>query len=630
MADILNTGLSGLLAFQRGLSVTANNVANASTEGYSRQRMELVSRTPEGFGFGFIGSGVEVATIRRIVDQFGINQLRTANSSLGQLDAFNSFAGQVDNVLGDPNTGIASGLQSFFSAWQDVANDPSSVPARQLLIAQAQSLADRFNSTDARLNDIDRDLNGRIRNTVTEINGLAKTIAQYNDDIVKSSAAAGQPPNDLLDQRDQALSKLAALTNITVLDEPDGSVNVFIGSGQGLVLRSQSLDLNVQLNQFDPSQLDVTYQGAGGSTQVITQSLASGGELGGLLQVRSQLLDPARNALGQVATALASTVNAQHREGVDLLGNLGRDLFTLSPPQALADSNNTGTASASVSIANIGGLTADEYFLRYNGSAYSLVRSSDGQNIPLTGAGTSASPFVAGGLSIVVSGTPAAGDRFYLRPTRLGAATIDVAIEDPSEIAAAAPIRTAAGATNTGNGSISAGEVLNSANAALRTTATIQFLTATTYSINGGPATAYTSGANIDANGWRVQIKGTPAAGDTFTVQNNTGGVGDNRNAQLIAQLQNLGVLNGGSASIGDSFGALVGKVGSTAQQASLNRDAQAAIASQAREQVLATSGVNLDEEAADMLRWQQAYQAAARTISVANDMFQTLLGAFR
>ncbi len=629
MADLFQSGISALRTFQRALAVTGNNVANASTEGYSRQRVDLVAREPQGFGYGFIGSGVEVATIRRISDQYAIGQLRSANASLGELDSFNTFAAQLDNIIGDSNTGIASGLQDFFDAWQDVANDPASASARQLLMSQAQALAQRFNATDKRLNDLDRDLNSSLRSTVDEINSLATSIAKLNDTIVRAQSGLNQPANDLLDQRDTLLNQLAQLTGINVLSEPDGAVNVYIGSGQALVTRSQSFSLGAQLDEFDPSRLQIVYEGTGGN-QVITNSLSKGGELGGLLQVRSELLDPARNTLGQVATAFALSINAQHHEGMDLQGNLGGDLFTLSAPQALADAGNTGSGSVALQIADVTGLTADDYFLTFDGTNYSLHRASNGQTVTMTGTGTNADPFVANGLSIVVGGTAAAGDRFFLRPTRLGAASLTSAINDPKQIAAAAPVRTSAGSANSSSATISAGEVLDADDAGLLSTVTIQFLTANTYSVNGAGSFAYTSGSNIDRNGWRVQITGTPAAGDTFTIQSNAGGVGDGRNALSIGELQNRGVLDGGTTSISETFGALVGRVGTQAHQADINLQAQQAIASQAREQVQSISGVNLDEEAADLLRWQQAYQAAAQTIAVANNLFQTLIQAFQ
>src|SRR5215510_8676931 len=189
MPDILQTGLSGLLAFQRALTTTGNNVANANTPGYSRQRVELVARQPQGYGFGYVGNGVDVTTIRRITDQLGINNLRASSSTLGQLDAFSSYATQIDNLLGDPNTGLASGLQGFFNAWQDVANDPASVPARQLLVSQAQTIADRFRTAAGRLDTIAKDVNSRIRADISDINSLATSIAQVNDDIVAATGA---------------------------------------------------------------------------------------------------------------------------------------------------------------------------------------------------------------------------------------------------------------------------------------------------------------------------------------------------------------------------------------------------------------------------------------------------------
>src|SRR5262245_40261917 len=206
MPDILRTGLSGLLAFQRALTTTGNNVANANTVGYSRQRVELAARKPEGFGYGFVGNGVDVATIRRVIDQFAINQSRSAESSLGRLDLYATYAGQLDDILGNPNSGLSSVIAGFFNAWQDVANDPASIPARQLLVGQAQTVANQFRSTATRLDAIDRDVNARVGSAVSEINTLAKSLAKLNEDILTAGAGVNQPPNDLLDQRDTLLN----------------------------------------------------------------------------------------------------------------------------------------------------------------------------------------------------------------------------------------------------------------------------------------------------------------------------------------------------------------------------------------------------------------------------------------
>src|SRR5882672_630025 len=628
MPDILRTGLSGLLAFQRALATTSHNVANVGTEGYSRQVTDLATKTPQGYGSGFVGNGVDVVSVRRIFDQFAVQNLRTATANAGQSDTVANFAGQIDDIIGDPTAGISSSLQAYFNAWQDVANNPSSAASRQVLISQAQTLASRFSDASTRLDAVAQNVNDKIRADVTQINSLASQLAKLNADIVAAqSSFTGQPPNDLLDKRDTILTQLAQYTNVTTTSDSDGALNVFIGNGQALVLRNVSQTLTATPSSLDSSKLDISYSGSGGTT--ITQ-LLSGGELGGLVQVRDEIIDPTRNQLGLVAVGLAVSVNAQQAAGLDLTGQLGSDIFSVAGPRTLPRSANTGSGSAAASISDISALTGDEYDLRYNGSAYSLVRMSDGSSVALTGAGTVANPFVAEGASIVVAGAPAAGDQFRIQPTRTGASSLASVLSDPRGIAAAGPIRTSAALANAGNASISQGDVLDASNVNLLATASIQFLSATTYSVNGGPAVAYTSGGNIDVNGWRVQISGTPVTGDSFTIQKNTGGAGDNRNALLAAGLQNANVLAGGTTSISGAFSVLVGAVGSEAQQANVSRDAQATLASQAKETVSSISGVNLDEEAADLVRWQHAYQAAAQTIAVAGTLFDTLIAAVR
>ena len=238
MADIMRTSLSGLLAFQRALATTSNNVANANTEGYSRQRVEIVSRKPEGFGNGFVGAGVDVRTITRSYDQFAINQYRSSSSLLGRLDAYSGIASQVDNILGDSSNGLANGINSFFSAWQDVANSPSSITARQLLLTQAQSLGDQFRLTGRRLDQLEVDINQRLQTGIADINRLTESIARLNEDIeIAMGSFNGQPPNDLLDQRDQLVSDLARIIDVQVLQDSNGALNVYIGSGQNVVLR---------------------------------------------------------------------------------------------------------------------------------------------------------------------------------------------------------------------------------------------------------------------------------------------------------------------------------------------------------------------------------------------------------
>lgn len=627
MSDLLSTGVSGLLAFQRGLATTSHNIANAGTEGYSRQRIELEARTPQGFGSGFIGRGVDVSSITRLLDQFAVNQWRASTADLGRLAIYADLAGRLDGVLSDPASGLSASIQRFFAAVQEVATNPGSTTARQLLLAESQGLADRFRSTSQRIDQLEADINVRLGASVAEINTLAKSIARLNADIEASSATfSGQPPNDLLDQRDRLVLQLSELVNVTTVPDASGSLNVFIGSGQTLVLRDFTAQLGTAPNALEAGRLDVVYR-SNGVEQVITSSL-TGGEVGGLIAVRGEVLDGARRELGLIAATLGLAINAQQAAGMDLNGQLGGAIFAVPPPQVAPALTNAGSATGSATVTDLGALTGEDYVVRFDGGSWSVTRASTGAAVAATGSGTAGDPLRFEGLALVVGGAAVAGDRLSVRGSRDAAAGLGVVMTDPRGIAAAAPIRASLLASNLGTGTISAGRVLDATDPSLLATVEITFLTPTTYSVNGAGSFAYTPGADIDLNGWRVQIGGAPAAGDRFRVERNTGGVGDNRNALAIAGLQSTGLLGGGATSIGEAVIGVVGRVGTLAGQADVALGAQRTLVSSARDRVLQTAGVNLDEEAADLLKWQRAYQAAAQTIVVADTLFQTLLAA--
>jgi flagellar hook-associated protein 1 FlgK len=291
-------------------------------------------------------------------------------------------------------------------------------------------------------------------------------------------------------------------------------------------------------------------------------------------------------------------------------------------------SGNSGSGTVSVTRTSIGSLTTNDYILEYNGSGWAARRVDTGAPVALSGAGTVASPFLADGLSFVVGGAPTAGDKFKITPTAGAIHGMSVLLSDAARIAAAAPIRTSAALTNNGTGTISAGEVLDESNPSLRGPVSIAFVDATHYSVNGAGNFAYAGGSNIDVNGWRVTIDGAPAVGDTFTVADNTGGVGDNRNMLAMMQAMSRGVISGGAESIDSAAGRFVSSIGVATNQAQVGADAQAVILRDTQSAIDSVSGVNLDEEAANMLRYQQAYQAAAQVIRITQDMFDALLRA--
>jgi flagellar hook-associated protein 1 FlgK len=628
MADILNIGLSALLSQQRALTTTSNNIANANTPGYSRQRVELAPRPVQRLGPNFIGSGVDIATIRRLADDLLAGQLRSASGSYGRADAFATLAGSLDNLLAGSDTGLTATMQSFVNSLQDVANDPSSSSSRQTLLSEARNLVARFDAMDQRLTQLGDEVRSRLVANADQVTSLGKQVADINRKLVEAGAASGgTAPADLLDQRDRLIEQLSGLVHVETSQQRDGTMSVFVGTGQVLVLGVNSVAMVVAPSNADPLQPQILLRGLGTDMNV-TQSL-TGGELGGTLDFSREMLAPARSQLGRIVVGLADTMNQVHRNGMDAEGQLGGDFFAVAPPEAFAADTNTGTGSVAVSITGVANLEPTSYRFRYDGSGYTLQRADNGAMVAMTGAGTVANPFVANGLSIVVSGTPAANDEFSLKPLEHVAGTLQLLVVRPADIAAAAPTRTSAALGNTGTASISAGQIIDVTNPNLLATATIQFINATTYSVNGAGSFAYAAGADIDINGTRVQITGTPAAGDQFVIQSNAGGTGDNRNMQALIARLGESVFNG-NISLQAATAGLISDVGSRTSDITSQRDAQKVLLDQSKDRLESVRGVNLDEEAADMLKFQQLYQAAAKMMTVADTLFQTILAALR
>jgi flagellar hook-associated protein 1 FlgK len=532
-----------------GLSTTGHNIANVNTEGYSRQRVDQVARQPEGSGLGFIGTGVDVSSIQRYYDAFLTQQVRDRNSSFEQLDSIYQIAADLDNILADSNSSLSSSIQNFFNSIQDVNSDPSSTPARQAMLSEAESLIDRFQLMYDQLEGLRTQMNSKLQASTTDINALAQSIAEINTEIVTAQNGFGQPPNDLLDQRDAMLLELSQYTSLTVTEQGNGSVNVFIGSGQPLVLGSTANTLTTTRNAYDPQQFDLSLS-VGNNTIPVTDQL-NGGMIGGIMAVRREIIDPTQNAIGRIALALASSFNTQHQLGDDANGDTGglffSDVATDSPTAVAHSANDSSSGSISVAIDDVSALTTSDYQLSYDGTNFSLLRLSDNTVVDSGFATTDMPRTIASeGITIDLSGTVAAGDRFLIQPTRYGARDIGVEIDDVNEIAIA----------------------------------------------DDGAA------------------------------------VGDNTNGLALVALQSERILSGGTASLQESYGQTVADVGIKTRQAEIATTAQKSLLDQSIASQSSVSGVNLDEEAANLLRYQQAYQASAQLIAVTDTLFQTLISA--
>ncbi len=637
--SIFNAGLSGLNAAQVGILTASHNISNASTPGFNRQEIVQGTNLPMFSGSGFLGQGTHVQTVKRVYDEFLGRQLLSASASASEMDGYLSQIKQIDNLLADPSAGLSPALAAFFNGVQDVAANPASIPSRQSMLSAAQSLVARFQSIDQRMAEIRDGVNSQIGGQVTSINTFSSQLADINQRIILARAGSQtQEPNDLLDQRDQMVRDLNKLIRVTTLTQSDGSFNVFIGNGQPLVVGAQSYQLQAVQAPDDPERLTVAISGVGGTPLILPEAQVTGGSLGGLLGFRSQTLDAAQNAVGRIALTLAQNFNDQHRLGQDLTGALGQDFFTVSGPVVAASSLNSGSGVPAVSVdaATIAQLTTSDYQLSYLGvGSYRLTRLADNQVQNFA-----ALPQTVDGITIAAGAwAPVAGDRVLIQPTRQGARNIAVAPADPRLIAAAAPVRSSAALTNSGTAVISAGTVNAPPppNANLTQTVTITFDNPpTTFDVSGtgtgNPSNvAYASGGDISYNGWTFQISGTPAAGDKFTVSANANGVADNRNAILLGALQTgttmIGSASGGpTASYLSAYAQLVSSVGSKANEVEAIGTAQQALVDHTTQSLQQISGVNLDEEAANLLRYQQAYQASAKVLATAAKIFDEIL----
>ncbi|HLP98525.1 MAG TPA: flagellar hook-associated protein FlgK [Sideroxyarcus sp.] len=640
MGGIYSIGVSALKAAQAGIASTSHNIANANTPGFSRQEIVQIAGMAQNTGSGYFGQGVDVTSVVRRYDQFLTRQVLETQTQSTNLSTQYGLAQQLSNLFGDSTGGLTPTLQSFFSAVNGVANAPESIAARQTMLGSAQSLVNRLQTLDQRMNEIRDGLNGQIANSVNTINSYAKQIAALNDNIVQLQARfPNQPPNDLLDQRDQIINQLSQEIRVTTVKQTNGSVDVFIGSGQSLVVGNQLSTLQATTSQTDPNSLEVAYLN-NGNTSRIRQSDLQGGNLGGYLDFRATVLDPAVNALGRIGIGLADTFNQQHQQGIDLKGALGGTFFTMAAPRTTSAATNTGTAALTATISSSTALSGDDYSVQFDGTNYNVVNTTTNAVVGSFTGAQLATPQVVTGTGITLqltAGAAATGDSFLVRPTVAGASGISLNITDPTKIAAASPVRSNAPITNLGTGVIAAASVVPGLplNANLQQPITITFNNPpTTYTATGtgapaGPQ-AFTAGAAITINGWTTKITGTPAAGDVFTVQPNTNGSNDGSNILKLAALQTANTMVNGTASYQGAYGQLIGQVGTQTRELELTSKAQTSMLAQVTKAQQAVSGVNLDEEAANLMKYQQAYQAAAKAMTIANNMFDTLLSLGR
>lgn len=642
--DILSIGKTGLFAAQAGLSTTGNNITNANVAGYSRQIVVQATALSIQSGYGFTGTGTQIAQIKRYSDSFLNKQVQTAQASYSALDAYSTQIAQIDNLLSDTSAGLSPALQNYFAAVQNVTGNSASDSSRQGMLSAADTLAARFQSIAGRLGEIRSGVDSEIQSSVTLINSYAEQIANLNNEI---SGFAGDPtrqPNDLLDKRDQLVLKLNEQIKAQVTVGDNNSYTISIGNGMPLVVGKTTYNLSTALSPTDQSRLVIGYQTAN-QVSVLAESSLSGGQLGGLLDFRANSLDRAQNEFGRIAVGFAMTMNDQQKLGVDKNGVPGQAMFAAGQPFIGKNVNNSQSSAMSVAaaITDPAALTASDYKVEYDGSAYWVTRLSDKTQTKITSV-----PQTIDGVAFSVSGAASAGDNYLVRPTAQAADGFGLLLTNPAQIAAAAPIATSALDSNTGTGKISAGTVDASyLSTPLGAPVTLRYNGGPPSTLSNFPAAAsvdvkvngvsvagapfaggtvpFTAGATYSYDGMSFSISGAPKDGDQFKIDINNG-KGDVRNAGLMAALQTKGIFNQGSSNYQSAYATLVSFVGNKASETQVNADAGAALLKQVVNAAKDVSGVNLDEEATNLLRYQQAYQAAGKIMQIASTVFDTLL----
>lgn len=632
MGDMMSTGVTGLLAFQTALDTISNNISNVNTPGYSVETANLVTNPATPTANGWIGQGVTASTVTRSYSDFLDAQTRTATSSYNQYNTTAGLADNINNMFDDPSTGLSATLQSFGQSIQAMANAPGQESTRQAVLNQAQSVIAQFQAYQQNLNQLGGQVNTQIQSEASTISSLAQSIAGLNQSIMAAqNNGSGQAPNALLDQRNQLIDQLSQHISVTTVQQSDGSLSVFIGSGQSLVTGGQASTLSATPDQFGSGQMDISVTTPTSTTDITSQ--LSGGSLGGLLQFRNTMLIPGQNALGQAAVTLTSLVNTQNAAGLDENGNVGGALLAVGGPQVLTSKDNAGTADVTATVSDLGGLTTSNYDLEYDGTNWNMTDTVTGQSTPLTASTAGGVTTLTGaGLTLTVTGAAQAGDQFLVEPTGNAVAGMSLLTTDPSKIAAAGPLVAAATSSNTGSASIASATVPDMT-AWTRGNYTLSFTDPTDYTVTDASGNTvatgtYTAGTPISFNGINVSLNGTPAAGDSFTVDDNAGGTGDNSNALQMAAILNSKVLNGGADSLTDAVNSYVGSVGLLTSQAQNGATAQQSVMTTAQTAQQSVSGVNLDQEAANLLQFQQAYQAAAQVIAASQTLFQSLITA--
>lgn len=648
MANLMGIGTRAMFANYAALQVTGNNIANANTAGYSRQEAQLATAKGQYTGAGFFGQGVNVTTVARSYDRFLTTQAATTNS-LANADTARMYQlTQLESVLPLGEAGIGHAARQVLDAFVDVANNPQDSSARQVVLARAQEMAARFKTAGEQLNTLQSGVSQDMKSAIASVNALATQVADLNKQI-SALKGSGHAPNDLLDQRDLLVNEISSYINVSSISADDGTVGLFIGGGQSLVLGGSANVLKGAPDLYDPAKTQLALREGGVDRLVPTDAIA-GGTIAGLVRFQNEDLSAARNLLGQMAVAISGAINQQQALGLDARqpAGAGSPMFSVGAPRSLPASANVGDAAFTLAVGDFTHVQASDYEVRFDGSDYSITRLSDGNAV--VGSPFSPATLAAGvqfeGLTLQLnSGTATSGDRFLLQAASPASADMRAVLSDPRGLAAASAVTGTFAVTNTGTATAASLGLVDPTVHDATQTARITFtsdtgdysydmLDASNAVVSSGTG-SWSAGTAITLNGFSLQLNGVPRSGDIIDVAPTTNPAASNGNAVSFVALGSAlfvgadtlanGTLVPGR-SITDAYASALSDIGVRVQSAKSASGISSAIASTAEAARANKAGVNLDEEAARLIQFQQSYQAAAKMLQVARDVFDTLL----
>lgn len=625
--SMFSVGLSGLNAAQNSLNTTSNNISNVNTPGYNREITKL--------GEGSAGtSGVQVNDIERQFNQYVADQLNSAKTQSSALDTYYNQVSQIDNLLADRDAGLSPLMQNFFSSMEDLASSPSDPAARQGVVGNADTLSAQFRSFDSYLQDMQTNINSQLNDEVTQINNTTEQVAGLNKEIALARARTGEAPNSLLNQRDKLVSDLNERMDLRLNIQDGKTYNISLPNGQPLVTGTDSFQLETMKADYDPQRTVIGYRDGGGNLTQLEEDTVQGGSLGGLMNFREETLDKTQNQVGQLAASLSMAVNEKHKQGVDLNGDQGEDFFNLRSPQTYGyDANSDATiTSAELDASRADELRATDYTVNFDENDEPVVTRND--NGQVVDSDWDENELKFGGVTLEFSNSPppVEGDKFEIQPVRRAGAGMEANISDLDKIAA--------GSFAEFEGDLDIGDVSmdEGALAALPEGDAYSFSVDENGLVADLEGAITVNGADLDDGdtlevGDRIAVDGVEftlnerpgTGGATFSISLSDANTGDNRNALAMQDLQSQDVV-GGSATVSGAYGSMVSDVGNRTNITEVNLDARQGLTDQLRAVQQSESGVNLDEEAANLIRYQQFYQANARVIDTAGTIMDTIL----